>query len=194
MKLQPLQAETLLATQQVAAELFPWEHEHQLALPAALHPQRHAAFFAERGLASVRCWTMRPAVGAVAEVAGLATLYGYQAQPEELWLAWFGITPRVRGRGIGSRLLDWVIQQARNEGRRTLRLWTTDEAEYAAAVGLYTQRGFKSELAPALPGEDWRTLVLSLGLDGRDAVSWAAVPGRRELCGREAPTLHAAAA
>ncbi|MBI5380263.1 MAG: GNAT family N-acetyltransferase [Opitutae bacterium] len=191
MKLQPLQAETLFAAQQVAAELFPWEHEHQLALPAALDPVGHAEFLEERGLVTVRAWTTHLAGG---PVSGLATLYGYREQPEELWLAWFGLLPAVRGRGVGAQLLDWLIGYAQAQGKRTMRLWTTDEPEYAKAMALYTRRGFIPERHPPLPGEDWTTYVLSLGLDGSAPKSWITLPNRRELCGREAPHVHAAAA
>lgn len=189
-----LQAESLYAAQQVAAELFPWEHEHQLALAATLDPQAHAEFYQERRLASVRCWTAHRDGALDDEVGGLATLYSYRAQPDELWLAWFGLTPQMRGQGAGRDLLNWVIDMARREGRRTLRLWTTDEDEYAAALRLYTRRGFRTELHPALPGEDWRTLVLSLGLDGREPLPWSQVANHGELCGRELPVLHEAAA
>ena len=194
MKLQMLQAESLYATQQVAAELFPWEHEHQLALSAVVDPLAHADFYEERKLASVRCWTVQADRAPAEDIGGLAMLYGYRAQPDELWPAWFGLMPRLRGLGAGRELLDWVVDMARREGRRTLRLWTTDEAEYAAALRLYARCGFRTESHPALPGEEWRTLVLSLGLDGRLPVPWSQVAHRGELCGRELPVLHEAAA
>ncbi len=190
MNLEPLAPETLKATQLVAAEMFPWEHEHQVALPAAVAPQAYRNFYEQRRLDSVRCWTALEAGG----VCGMATLYAYERQREETWLAWFGLKSSVRGRGAGSAFLDWVISVARGEGRRVLRLWTTDEPEYAAAVRLYMRRGFVPELCDPLPGESWKTLVFSLGLDGREAMPWATVPARGELCGREAPVAHAYAA
>lgn len=188
MHLVPLKSETLAATQRLAAELFPTEREHQLALPAALAPAEHGRFYAERGLASVRFWTSLH----TEEVSGLAGLYGYESEPAELWLAWFGLRADVRGHGKGAALLDWIIGLARAENRRVLRLWTTDENEYARALQLYAARGFTTEPWPPLPGEEWGTFVLSLGLDGRPAPAWAMLAGRRELCGRELPQLVAA--
>ncbi|PTX91027.1 GNAT family N-acetyltransferase [Opitutus sp. ER46] len=191
MNFQPLDAERLRTTQQVAAELFPWEREHQVALAAALSPTEHAGFFGSHRLASVRCWTAHIGHG---PVCGLATLYGYQAQPDELWLAWFGLLPDSRGFGRGAKMLDWIISTMRAEGRHTLRLWTTDEQEYAKATQLYLRRGFTPEEYPAHPDEDWKTLVFSLGLDGHSPIPWSAVLDRGELCGRELPTAAAAAA
>lgn len=191
MNFQPLTSERLSATQSVAAELFPWEREHETALAAAVDPQQHLTFFLDRRLASVRCWTALDPAGAV---CGLGTLYGYTAQPEELWLAWFGLTASARGNGAGALMLDWLIARAKHDGHRTLRLWTTDEAEYSRATQLYLRRGFAVEDHPALPGEDWRTLVFSLGLDGSRPQPWSAIADRGELCGREVPALAVAAA
>jgi GNAT superfamily N-acetyltransferase len=191
MNFQPLSSERLVATQRLATELFPWEREHQAALAAAVSPFEHAQFCAAHRLASVRCWTVHQGEG---PVSGLATLYGYAAQPDEVWLAWFGLTEAMRGCGGGSRLLDWLIASARAEGRHALRLWTTNEEEYARATQLYLRRGFVPEEYAALPGEDWKTLVFSLGLDGHAAIPWSAVMDRGELCGREAPAVAAAAA
>jgi N-acetylglutamate synthase-like GNAT family acetyltransferase len=188
MNLVPLMPDTLVETQQLAAELFPWEHEHQVALNAAVAPGSHNAFLRARGLAAVRFWTSIQS----GRVAGLAGLYNYRAQPEETWLAWYGLHADARGRGKGAELLDWVIAEARAEQKRVLRLWTTNEAEYAKAIGLYRDRGFRSEDWTALPGETWQTLVLSLGLDGQEPPSWAQRSPHGELCGREAPQLVAA--
>lgn len=191
MNFQPLVAEHLRATQRAAAELFPWEREHTTALAAAVAPVEHAEFYASHRLASVRCWTTHVGHG---PVCGMATLYRYYAQPDEVWLAWFGLLPEARGLGGGAKLLDWLIGAARAEGRHTLRLWTTDEEEYGRATQLYLRRGFIPELQPALAGEDWRTFVYSLGLDGHAAIPWSAVLDRGELCGREIPAVAAAAA
>jgi len=141
MNLVPLMPDTLVEAQRLAAELFPWENEHQAALAAAVAPVAHTAFLRDRGLASVRFWTSLQA----GRVAGLAGLYNYTAQPEETWLAWYGLETAARGRGKGAELLDWVIAEARAEQKRVLRLWTTDEEEYAKAITLYQKRGFRSE-------------------------------------------------
>jgi GNAT superfamily N-acetyltransferase len=190
MNLSSLRTETLADTLKVAAELFPWEHEHQEALPASLDPEAHGLFYVDRGLESVRCWT----VSGEGRVGGLGTLYGYRETPEELWLAWLGLAPWVRGRGVGAELLERLIELSRVEGREVMRLWTTDEVEYAAATRLYLRRGFKPELCDPLPGETWRTLVFSLGLKGQAPHSWRLNPGHGELCGRMAPEVEAYAA
>lgn len=190
MKIEALQAESLSAAQKVAAELFPWEEEHQQALPASVFPGEHASFYRDRGLDEVRCRVL----WLDDHVAGLAALYSYERHRDDLWLAWYGLRPMARGLGLGSRLLDVVIDEARREGRSAVRLWTTDEEEYAHAVRLYQRRGFSCEEAPSLPGETWKTLVFTLGLRGNAVRPWASLQERGELCGRELPSLAIAAA
>lgn len=188
MHLVPLMPDTLVETQQLAAELFPWEHEHQTALSAAIAPASHHAFFAQRQLAAVEFWTPLQSN----RVTGLAGLYHYAAQPHEAWLAWYGLHASARGQGQGTKLLNWIIAHAIAQKKHTLRLWTTDEAEYARALDLYQARGFRTETWPALPGETWHTLVLTLSLDGHEPLPWAQCQPHGELCGRETPHLVAA--
>ncbi|MFT3783055.1 MAG: GNAT family N-acetyltransferase [Nibricoccus sp.] len=188
MNLVPLMPDTLVETQQLAAELFPWEHEHQVALAAAVAPASHADFYRHHHLSSLQIWTTLKA----GRVVGLASLYNYVGQPEETWLAWYGLHPSARGKGEGLALLDSVIEQAKTEHKHVLRLWTTDEPEYQKAISLYTSHGFHREPWPALPGETWHTQVFSLGLDGHAAAPLALMHPNAELCGREAPQLVAA--
>jgi GNAT superfamily N-acetyltransferase len=180
MKIEPLRPAVLEETQLVAAGLFPWESEHHTALAAALFPEAHAGFMSSRRLEDVRFWT----ASLDGRVAGLAGLYDYRGMPSETWLSWYGLLPVARGRGHGARLLDWIINVTREEGCAVLRLWTTDEEEYRRATQLYEKRGFTTEQYPALPGEDWRTLVMSLGLNGSTPVPWLSLADRPELAGR----------
>jgi GNAT superfamily N-acetyltransferase len=187
MKIEPLHPAFSAETAQVAAELFPWETEHQIALAAALRPEAHAEFLAARRLERARFWAVR----FNGRVVGLAGLYDYRGMAAETWLSWYGLLPVVRGHGFGARLLDHVIASVRGEGRAVLRLWTTVEDEYRAAIRLYEKRGFTTEEYPALPGEDWRTLVMSLGLDGTTPIPWLSIRDRPALCGRVVPTAAA---
>jgi L-amino acid N-acyltransferase YncA len=109
----------------------------------------------------------------------------------ETWLSWYGLLPVARGRGHGARLLDWIIRTSREEGRAVLRLWTTVEDEYRLAIRLYEKHGFMTEEYPALPGETWRTVVMSLSLNGATPLPWLSVADRPELGGRLAPMAAA---
>jgi GNAT superfamily N-acetyltransferase len=187
MRIEQLAPAVLEETQQVASELFPWEDEHHTALSAALFPEAHAGFLDSRRLNSARFWIAR----FEGRVAGLAGLYDYRGMPSDVWLSWYGLLPFARGRGHGGRLLDWVIRSARDEGRTVFRLWTTVEDEYRLAIQLYEKRGFTAEEYPPLPGETWRTIVMSLGLTGATPIPWLSMADRPGLCGRVAPMAAA---
>lgn len=179
-QLSPLGPADLAEAQALAASLFPWESEHQEALPASVDPACGAAFLSQRGLSRVRTWSALDAD----RVVGLSSLYEYAACPDEVWLAWFGLAPVARGRGWGSQMLDSTIARCRSERRSVLRLWTTIEDEYAAALALYARRGFRPELQPPLPGENWQTVVLSLSLSGGVPQPWRTRANGTPLCGR----------
>ncbi len=187
MKIERLDLTVLEEARRVASELFPWESEHHTALGAALFPEAHAGFLVARRLESARFWIAR----VDGRVAGISGLYNYRAMPSESWLSWYGLLPVARGRGHGGRLLDWLIRYAREDGKTVLRLWTTVEDEYQAAIRLYRNRGFTAEQYPPLPGETWQTIVMSLGLTGATPIPWLSVADRPELGGRVAPLAAA---
>jgi GNAT superfamily N-acetyltransferase len=56
-------------------------------------------------------------------VLGTTGLYRYKKDfNEAVWLAWFCVDPKARGRGIGQALLDHSVAWARNAGFRLMRL------------------------------------------------------------------------
>jgi len=75
---------------------------------------------------------------------GTTGLYQYTCDAKEaVWLAWFCVAPEVRRRGIGSRLLDFSIEEAKRTGLQYLRLYTSDRSNEAAAQILYESRGLE---------------------------------------------------
>jgi GNAT superfamily N-acetyltransferase len=82
--------------------------------------------------------------GETGALVGTTGLYVCTHDAEEaVWLAWFCVAPEARRRGIGSRLLDFSIDQARRTGRQYLRLYTSNRRNEAAAQILYESRGLK---------------------------------------------------
>jgi ribosomal protein S18 acetylase RimI-like enzyme len=61
--------------------------------------------------------------------------------PDEARLRWFLLTPEARGRGIGRRLLDELLEAADAAGYARIRLTTFSELE--AAAHLYRATGFE---------------------------------------------------
>ncbi|MGB6130891.1 MAG: GNAT family N-acetyltransferase [Acidobacteriaceae bacterium] len=66
--------------------------------------------------------------------------------PRQLELAKMTVSESIRGRGLGRRLLQFAIDEARHMGARRLYLESNTRAE--AAVHLYQQLGFRHLPAP----------------------------------------------
>ena len=79
-------------------------------------------------------------------------------------LANIAVLPAVRGRGVGGRLLDHLVDVARDRGVR--RLFLEVRESNAAARGLYETRGFREvgrrRAYYDKPREDARVLALDL--------------------------------
>lgn len=68
---------------------------------------------------------------------------------DEIWLGWYAVDPKVRGNGIGRKILEWTIGEARKRGYVYFRLWTTTDPGEAVAQKLYDSMGlniYKKEL------------------------------------------------
>ena len=77
-------------------------------------------------------------------VLGTTGLYRYKKDADEaVWVAWFCVDPKARGRGIGQALIDHTVSRARNAGFTRIRLYTSTDPNEAAAQRLYELNGFK---------------------------------------------------
>jgi GNAT superfamily N-acetyltransferase len=63
-------------------------------------------------------------------------------QSEAAWLGWMSVRKEARGQGIGQKLVDFSIDQARAAGKQYLRLYTSTAEGEAAAQTLYEKNGF----------------------------------------------------
>ncbi len=78
------------------------------------------------------------------EVLGVTGLYAVR-DSGEAWIGWYGMSAAARGRGLGKTLLYWTIKKARDQGYKTVRLWTTSEPEYETANVIYQAMGFSRQ-------------------------------------------------
>ncbi len=80
---------------------------------------------------------------ATGKVLGTTGLYTRKKDEDEAyWVGWFCVDPEARGRKIGSGLLDFTIEKAREEGKRFLRLYTSNDPNELLSHKLYEKRGF----------------------------------------------------
>lgn len=77
--------------------------------------------------------------------------------PGELELAKMTVAETGRGLGIGRRLLDFAVEEARGMGARRLSLESNTKAE--AAIRLYERMGFRHRSGPLHPSKYARANV-----------------------------------
>lgn len=84
------------------------------------------------------------AVDKEGRVLGTTGLYETSKdQGQALWLGWMSVRPAYRGKGIGQKLLDFSIEEAKRKDVDYLRLFTSNYRGEAAAQPLYERAGLK---------------------------------------------------
>lgn len=84
------------------------------------------------------------------EIEAAIAIDGVHAQ-DGAHLRWFITSARVRGQGLGRRLLDTALAHCRGQGYARVFLWTFEGL--SAARHLYDQAGFRE--VHAAPGRQW---------------------------------------
>ncbi len=64
-----------------------------------------------------------------------------ESSPEEAHLRWLFLTPELRGKGVGRKLMEKAVAFAKESEYGYIFLWTTSDLEDASS--LYTAAGFK---------------------------------------------------
>lgn len=102
-------------------------------------------------------------------LVGMTGFYTNTNEPDDVvWLGWFFVAPEYRGKGLGRKILEWSISEARSRGYRLFRLYTSDDPNEAAAQPLYEKLGFKKykemHNSPDDPESPYKTIYRELTL------------------------------
>jgi DNA-binding MarR family transcriptional regulator/GNAT superfamily N-acetyltransferase len=134
---------------EVYAEEYGWDAEFERLVARIV-----GEFAAADAGSGQRCWI------ATLDGERAGCVFLMPASPDVARLRLLLVEPWARGHGLGSKLIVTCIQAARQEGYRTLTLWTNDVL--VAARRLYERAGFrlvKSErhrsFGKALIGQTW---------------------------------------
>jgi GNAT superfamily N-acetyltransferase len=80
-------------------------------------------------------------------VLGTTGLYRYKKDAgEAVWVGWFCVDPKMRGRGIGQALIEHTVERAREGGFERVWLYTSTDPNEEAAQRLYERNGFNEVL------------------------------------------------
>lgn len=99
-----------------------------------------------------RLWT----VCLANRVEGSIAIDGIKARADAAHLRWFILSPRLKGRGFGNRLMDSALSFCRAKQYAKVFLWTFKGLD--TARHLYEKHGFT--LAEELEGTQWGTTVI----------------------------------
>ena len=87
------------------------------------------------------------------EFVGISGIYSLPVDPDSAWLGWFGILPKFRRMGLGSRVIRAFEDVARERGFLYARLYT-GRYDNEVAKAFYRANGYQEEFydCPEDPG------------------------------------------
>ena len=83
---------------------------------------------------------------------GVSGLYSYTNDESRCWLGWFGVHPDFRRKGVGSKILQHILLEAKRLGRTSASLHT-DESNLAARR-FYERHNFALRSSPTHWGRE----------------------------------------
>ncbi|MHC5674831.1 GNAT family N-acetyltransferase [Nostoc sp.] len=143
-EIKPISKQTLTAAIDLGDKVFQyqrWREKASLVFQLSLmHGYFPKLLLGLLGISWCRYWV---AINSLSEVLGITGLYTLRGKSETYWLGWTCVNSKARGQGIGARLVDFAISQAKNSGANYLKLYTSDLTHNAIARQLYERRRFE---------------------------------------------------
>jgi len=144
MKIKPLTKENVNEAVSLTLRIFnnkPTEFDYPGKwMPASLDPKNNKEVYASFNVKYLKYWV------AVEDdkIVGTTGIYTIKEDEKEAaWLAWFCVDSNYRHKGIGHRLVDFIIDKAKKKHKKYLRLYTTANPAQDEARELYLKKGFK---------------------------------------------------
>ena len=163
-KIEPLTDRTLRETVDLVDKIFPGEEKEppKLEIPASLNTEKYQNFLLKHQMSDLRYWV---AIDDFERVVGTIGLYCYDFDEEEaFWLGWFCVDPRLRRKNIGVQLLQFSIKEAKKQGKKFLRLYTSTDLNELASHRLYEKYGFRLVEKEPQAGTEFKYLYYELKL------------------------------
>jgi GNAT superfamily N-acetyltransferase len=110
-------------------------------LKASLTPDKSKEFFKKYDLKTTKYWIALDSNGNVVGTTGFYALK--YDENEAYWLGWYCVDKNLRGMGVGRKLLKFIINEAKKNGKKWLRLYTSKDPNEKRANEIYDKVGFK---------------------------------------------------
>ena len=145
MRIEPLSKRTLRQAMELLNRVFPVQTSEERSdfwLPVSLQfsklPKLVRTSY-DKNVSMLKYW-VAVEKGRVVGTTGIYALR--KDRNDACWLSWYCVDPEFRGRGIGEKLLDFSIRQARLRGKKFFRCYTSiNDPNEAAAQKLYEKKG-----------------------------------------------------
>ncbi len=145
---------------------------HAAYAPLAAMGLRYTATYQDDEVTLKRLLRGFPFVGELdGEIVATVTLYAgeptsscaWYRRPEVFSFGQFGVRPDLQGRGIGSRLMRWVENEALTESARELALDTAEGAHHL--IEWYGRCGYREVERVSWSSTNYRSIILSKTLN-----------------------------
>lgn len=108
------------------------------------------------------------------QYVGISGIYVYNEYPKDGWVAWFGVLPDFRRKGIGLQTICFLKEKAKKIGLKSLRLYT-DSILYKSAEPLYDKCFEHKEIYDNIQDKHFQvgdTLIYSSSLTKHNVEPW----------------------
>tara|TARA_Y100000310_G_scaffold345508_1_gene465799 strand:+ start:4939 stop:5202 length:264 start_codon:yes stop_codon:yes gene_type:complete len=83
---------------------------------------------------------------------------------EAYWLGWMCVHSDYIGKGFGSKLISFAVKKAKKDGKKFLRLYTSEDPAQAKAQKVYEKKGFRITRREIIKGEKYKRIYRELRL------------------------------
>ncbi len=145
MEFQPLSKNNIAEAIDLVHAVFPDEAGDKdspaRAYHASIEPEKDREFYGRHRLKKLQYFVVIEE--GKKEIVGVTGFYTRAVGPSDMaWLGWYCVSPTARGKGVGRRILAWTVAKAKEEGFKTMRLYTSTDPNEAEAQKLYEKMGF----------------------------------------------------
>ena len=141
MNIKPLDKKNIRQAIKLGLKTFPWAHKGDeplaLCLKASLKPDKYIDELKEMKISSLKYYV----ISDDSNIIGLTGLYSY-AKDDTYWIGWTCVDESYRGKGLGKKLMRYIIRKSKRDEKRFLKLYTSNERS-PIAVQMYKKLGFK---------------------------------------------------
>ncbi|MBI2507407.1 GNAT family N-acetyltransferase [Candidatus Woesearchaeota archaeon] len=130
---------------------------------ASIDPKKHLNLFEEFKVKKLKYYVAIDEK--TKKIIGTTGFYtSSQDEKEAYWLGWWCVDEKYRNKGVGTKLLEFIINKARKAKKKFLRAYTsTDPHEYEAQK-IYEKHGFKVFKEESIPEKPYKKLYRELKL------------------------------